>query len=366
MSNDKLPEFIPGLKLSEMFYREEVQPILAQRFPGLAHSAALIGFGSDVIAVDDKRSRDHMWGPRLVLFLADEGFAARKEAVTAALREALPISFHGYSTHFGAVDNENVRWMEERESGPVDPMVEVWTIPAYFEKEIAWDTLRPIALEDWLTFSEHKLLSLTAGGVWHDDLGLEAARRQLAFYPKEVWMYLLACEWAKIGQEEPFVGRTAEVGDEIGSRLITARMVQSVMHLCFLMEQKYAPYSKWFGTGFTRLEIAPLIQPNLIGALEAADFHMREQYLCRAYEICAWKFNSLDLIPPVPGRVSFFHDRPFKVIHGGDIAGKILAAITDEHIRRLPGAVGSVNQLSDSTDVISYTEVTTRLRALYR
>ncbi len=367
MANEsKSPEFIPGLKLSEMFYREAVQPVLAQRFGGPAHTAGLIGFGSDVIGMDDARSRDHMWGPRLVLFLPEEDFAARKDAVFAALQEALPSTFHGYPTSFSKPDAAGVRCLEERESGLVDPLVEVATIAGYFEREIAWDTRRPLGVEDWLTFSEHKLLSLTAGGVWHDDLGLEAVRRQLAYYPKEVWMYLLACGWMKIGQEEPFVGRTAEVGDEIGSRLLTARMVQSVMHLCFLMERKYAPYSKWFGTGFSRLEIAPLIQPNLIGALEATDYHTREQYLCRAYEICAWKFNSLDLIAPVPGRVTFFHGRPFKVIHGGEIGEKILAAISDEHIRRLPGFVGSVNQLSDSTDVISYTQVTAKLREFFK
>jgi hypothetical protein len=301
MSDPKLPEFIPGLKLSEMYYREAVAPILEKRFPALPHSAALIGFGSDVIGFDDTRSRDHMWGPRLVLFLPEEGFAARRAQVIAALRELLPTSLHGYPTNFNAPDGTGVRSLEERESGPVDPLIEMWTIPDYFEKEIAWDTRRPIELSDWMTFSEHKLLTLTTGGVWHDDLGLEAARQQLAYYPKDIWMYLLACQWMKIGQEEPFVGRTAEVGDEIGSRLITARMVKEVMHLCFLMDRRYTPYSKWLGTGFARLEIAPLIRPHLEGALEATNFRAREQYLCRAYEICAWKFNSLDLTPAVPG-----------------------------------------------------------------
>jgi hypothetical protein len=43
----------------------------------------------------------------------------------------------------------------------------------------------------------------------------------------------------------------------------------------------------------------------------------------------------------------------------------ILKAIPDEWFCRLPGFVGSVNQLSDSTDVVSYTEVTKKLRGLY-
>lgn len=365
MVETRLPEFIPGLKLSEMYYREAVRPILQRSFPDLKHAAALIGFGSDVIGFDDLRSRDHMWGPRVVLLLPEERFSEMESAVCDKLRASLPTSFRGYPTSFGTPDSEGVRLLEERENGPVDPFIDITTLPAFFQNEIGWDTRRTLTTADWLTFSEHKLLTLTGGGVWHDELGLESARQTLAYYPKEIWMYLLACAWMKIGQEEPFVGRTAEVGDEIGSRIIAARMVQSVMHLCFIMERRYAPYSKWFGTGFSRLEIAPLIQPNLTGALEANDFRTREQYLSRAYEICAWKFNSLDLVKPVPGRVTFFHDRPFKVIHGDAIAGKIMEAISDEQIRAIPGYVGSVNQLSNSTDVISYNAVTERLKALY-
>uniref|UniRef100_A0A7C4PM21 DUF4037 domain-containing protein n=1 Tax=Anaerolinea thermolimosa TaxID=229919 RepID=A0A7C4PM21_9CHLR len=359
------PEFIPGLKLSRLYYEEAVGPLMARSFPGLPHTAALIGFGSDVIGFDDERSRDHMWGPRLVLFLPEEDFEANRAALEKVFRAELPPSFHGYPTSFSAPDAEGVRWMEERELGAVNPLIEITTLPAYFQKEIGWDTRRPIETADWLTFSEHRLLTLTSGGVWRDDLGLAAVRAQLAYYPKPLWMYLLSAQWMKIGQEEAFVGRAAEVGDEIGSRLITARLVEAVMRLCFLMERRYAPYSKWFGSAFERLEIAPLIQPHLSGALEAGDFHAREANLCRAYEICAWKLNSLDLLPPVEARVRLFYGRPFKVIYGGAIAEKIRSAITDEQIRALPPFIGSVNQLSESTDLVDSPEITARLRCLY-
>lgn len=365
ISSKPQPEFIPGLKLSQMYYEEAVGPLLARHFPALRHTAALIGFGSDVLGFDDERSRDHMWGPRLVLFLPEENFAENQNALEKLFRAELPPSFHGYPTSFSAPDAEGVRWMEEREQGAVSPLIEITTLPAYFQKEIGWDTRRPIETADWLTFSEHRLLSLTSGGVWHDDLGLEAVRAQLAYYPKQLWMYLLAAQWMKIGQEEAFVGRTVEVGDEIGSRLITARLVEAVMRLCFLMERRYAPYSKWFGRAFRRLEIAPLIEPHLSGALEAGDFHTREANLCRAYEICAWKFNSLDLLPPVEARVRLFYGRPFKVIFGGAIAEKIRSAISDENIRALPPFIGSVNQFSASTDLLESIDVTTRLRGLY-
>jgi hypothetical protein len=62
-----MTEFIPGLKLSELYYNEAIRPLLDKHFPGLAHSAALVGFGSDVIGFDTPLSIDHGWGPRLVL-----------------------------------------------------------------------------------------------------------------------------------------------------------------------------------------------------------------------------------------------------------------------------------------------------------
>lgn len=57
--------FMPGLELSRRFYREAVRPILDAEFPGLVHSAARIGGGSEVLALDTRRSADHEWGPRL-------------------------------------------------------------------------------------------------------------------------------------------------------------------------------------------------------------------------------------------------------------------------------------------------------------
>ena len=361
------PAFLPGIELSHLYYLDAVAPILAHDFPRLPHSAGLVGYGSDTLRFDDQRSRDHMWGPRMVLFLPEDGFSAARQAVDNALREYLPVTFQGYSTNFSPPDpNDNgVRGFEPLEHGPVNHLIEITCLPAFFQKEIGWDTRRPIETADWLTFSEHRLLTLTSGGVWHDDLGLEDLRARLAYYPRPVWMYLLASQWARIGQEEPFVGRTAEVGDETGSRILAAKMVQIVMGLAFLLERHYTPYSKWFGTGFRRLEMAPALQPHLDSALAAGNYPDREQALCAAYEICARHFNALGLIPPVPEQVSLFFERPFQVIHGGEIAGKLLGAIEDPMIQRIPASIGSVNQFSACTDLLESVSICQKAKSFY-
>jgi hypothetical protein len=58
----------------------------------------------------------------------------------------------------------------------------------------------------------------------------------LRWYPDDVWRWLLAGQWARIGQEEAFVGRTAEAGYELGSRVVAARIVRDLVRLCVLLE----------------------------------------------------------------------------------------------------------------------------------
>jgi len=48
------PSFRPATELSRAFYVEVVRPLLA----GRAHSAGLLGWGSDVLGYDTERSTD--------------------------------------------------------------------------------------------------------------------------------------------------------------------------------------------------------------------------------------------------------------------------------------------------------------------
>jgi hypothetical protein len=69
----------------------------------------------------------------------------------------------------------------------------------------------------------------------------------------DVWRYVLACQWQRVSQEEAFVGRCGEVGDELGSAVTCARLVRDLMRLTLLMARRYPPYGKWLGSAFARL-----------------------------------------------------------------------------------------------------------------
>lgn len=362
-----MPDFIPGLHLSEAFYREAVRPILDAHWPRLLHSAALVGSGSEVLGFDTLMSSDHHWGPRVILFLQEDDMTRYQAAIHAVMAQELPFEFRGYSTHFTPPnpDDNGVQLLRSTNERPINHRVECVTIRQFFKDQFDVTPDEPMTAGDWLTIPSQKLLSLTAGAVYHDDLGIKAIREQFRFYPHDVWLYMLAAGWTRIGQEEHFVGRTGYVGDELGSQVIAARLVRDIMRLCFLMEQQYAPYPKWFGSGFARLSCSGQLSPILRNVMLAESWREREQSLSQAYEATAGLHNALGITPPMPTRVSAFWGRPFKVIHGEPFASAIKAQIRDEQVKSIPVDIGSIDQYADSTDLVSAVGLRQRLKTLY-
>lgn len=362
-----MPEFIPGLQLSEAFYHEAVRPVLDAHFPGLAHSAALIGSGSEVLGFDTPMSTDHHWGPRVLLFLNEVDYDRYKQPIHEALGNELPFTFHDYSTHFGAPnpDDNGVQLLQETATRPINHRVDIVTIKAFFKGIFDLDIEQPIEAADWLTIPSQKLRTITAGAVYHDGIGLEAIRQRFQYYPQDVWLYMLVAGWTRIGQEEHFVGRTGYVGDDLGSQVIAARLVRDLMRLCFLMEKQYAPYPKWFGTAFSKLKCAEQLTSIFRWVILAESWREREKSLSQAYEIVAEMHNALGITEALPTQVSNFWGRPFKVIHAERFADAIKAKIRDETVRRIPVDIGSIDQFSDSTDLVEHTELRGRLKTLY-
>jgi hypothetical protein len=146
---------------------------------------------------------------------------------------------------------------------------------------------------------------------------------------------------------------------------LSERFYHEGVRLCFLMEPQYAPYSKWFGTAFSRLECAARIGPSLTAALGAGTSSERERHLSTTYEAVAEIHNALGLTEPLPTRVSPFFDRPYLIIHADRFCEALEARISDEEVKRLPRHAGSTSQWADSTDVQTYPHWFGPLRAVY-
>jgi hypothetical protein len=365
-----MPTFIPGLELSRLFFLEAVRPIFDASFPSLQYSAALIGTGSEILGFDTEMSSDHHWGPRLMLFLEENDYSLYCVSIDEELRHRLPAKFRGYSTNFSSPnpDDKNVQLLQDIDEGPVNHRVEIFTVHQFFLNYLDFDIGSAIEPADWLTFPEQKLRTITAGAVYHDGIGLQAVRDRFAYYPKDVWLYLLACGWNRIGQEEHLMGRAGIIGDEIGSAIIGSRLVRDIMRLCFLMERQYAPYPKWFGKAFDDLKCAQELSPSLRKALSAETWQEREKWLAAGYEYIARMHNGLEITDPLAEKVSNFFGRPFLVIQvAGGFSEAICARITDPVVKRIAGRrlIGSIDQFSDSTDILYDSKQRAILRKLY-
>jgi hypothetical protein len=305
--------------------------------------------GSDVLGFDTERSTDHGWGPRLHLFAA----RADVEGVAELIEAGLPEQFRGWPTRYG--------WDEVA----VSHHVRVSVLEDFLKQTLGFDPRAGVGVVDWLATPQQILLEVTRGDVFHDPDGeLGAVRAALAWYPDDVWLWLLACQWRRLDQEEPFVGRTAEVGDEIGSRVIAARLARDLVRLCFLLEGRYAPYSKWLGSAFRALDSYENVAPHLLAALAATEYDRREDALVAAFVAVAELHNALAATAQVSTDVGLFHARPFRVLGSGRFVDACLERVRDPRLRALPLA-GSIDQLADSTDILSKPAAFASARAFF-
>ena len=349
--------FIPGLELAERFFLEAVSPILQKHIPDLKYSAGLIGSGSEVLGFDDIMSTDHHWGPRVMLYLPDAIFDSHGDAIRDLLAENLPACFMGYPTNWSEPnpdDNGTQRPQTANSDSPINHRVDLFTLNGFFKPYLNIDIQERLSPADWLTLPGQKLRSISAGKIFHDDLGLEVIRDRFRWYPHDVWLYILASGWARIGQEEHLMGRAGYTGDEIGSAIIASRLVRDIMRLAFHMERTHPPYPKWFGRAFAQLNCASTLQPILLSIQHATTWMDRNTNLARAYNRLAEIHNALNITPTLPSKPSPFWTRPFTVIWGDRFADAIIKTITDPSIKSIAQKrlIGNIDLITDNTDLL--------------
>ncbi|GAB6988745.1 DUF4037 domain-containing protein [Paenibacillus pini] len=326
--------YIKGIELSKRFHFEFVEPLVSKHFPSLRYASALIGAGSEVLGYDTEMSADHDWGPRVLLFLQEQQNSMFEE-IFQCLKSNAPEEFYGFSVDL--------------------KQTVITSLPRFLKGKLGADISKELQSMDWLTFPAQVLAEIVGGAVYRDDTGqLTRVRKQLEYYPQDIWLFLMASIWNRIGQEEHLVLRSGYVGDELGSSIIASRIVRDIMNLCFLMEKRYAPYPKWFGTAFEKLDCAKELLPILRDVQIAETWKLREEALCKAYEYIAYKHNLMGITDRIDEKVTLFYDRPFRIIQGSKIAEAITKSINDPTIRKLKEKIiiGGIDQITDNTDFL--------------
>ena len=352
-----MADCIKGLDLCRGFFFEAAQPILQKHFPHLSYSAGLIGYGSDVLGYDDEVSRDHMWGPRFYLFLTGSDLHRKGEIFDALSRE-LPYTYRGFSVNFTAPDpNDNgVQHPKLISTGNVNPLIFIQTFEEFLEEQLGTQDVENLSDLDFLTISEHRLLSLVSGSLFIDGLSLAQKLEAIRFYPDGVKRYLIASHWDIIASEQAFVRRSADVGDDIGSVIIAARIAERLMRLCFLYKEQYAPYSKWFGTAFRLLDVDNRIKDAINDTLHAADIHIRERRLVEAQALVAQLHNQSGVTTPVDFHIQSYYGRDIQVIFADNFAEATAETLTGTAFEKFPliGSFSAMGGLSNVSDEKTY------------
>ena len=325
-----------GIALARAYFEEIVRPILQQAFPGMTYAAGRVGAGSDVLGLDDETSRDHDWGLRLNLFVP-EGAVGE---VDRLLGLQLPERFRGWPTRFPFTGESLARHH-----------VHVDTVSGFVSDRLGFDPATAFPVRDWLSISGQAALEIVAGPVFTDDpRDLTNARRAIEWYPDDLWRYVLAADWTRLAQELPILGRADDVGDRLGAQVIAARLVQATMHLAFMLERRWPPYAKWFGSMFRRLSCAAEVGGVLHEVLEASRAGERQRGIAQALDVLLLMQNDLGLTS-VPRATVPFWGRPY-LQPDPLIAAQLADGVVDPMVRALPAGFGAIDQRTDNIDIL--------------
>ena len=324
-----------GAALARHYYEEVVAPLLLQERPDLLYACGRLGSGSDVLGLDDVVSRDHDWGLRLTLLVEEPDVAD----IDLLLERTLPDTFAGHPIRFATTWEDRVR-----------QRVEVSDPVAFTRSRLGVDPTALGVLE-WLSLTGQAVLEVTAGPVFYDAPGvISELREHLAWYPDDLWYYVLAAGWVRVQEELPMVGRCGARGDELGSRIIAGRIVRQLMHLVFLTARSWPPYGKWFGTMFAQLDSSSEMTAALDRAQTSTDWQTREAALAEAVGLVMLQQAHCGL-PSVAQPIEPFWDREYRTLAPGVVA-VLQEAMVDAEVRRLPAGVGAIEQWVDNVKVL--------------
>lgn len=341
-------QFTKGLALNEKYYHEVIGPLLQQFDSRLIYSCGLLGYGSDVLGLDNATSMDHNWGPRLQIFLRKEDLQKKKE-LDDYLTTNLPPSFMGFPTNYSGESMDSTKRMEPTDGPPINHLIEIYGIDAFIQSIVGkpLDAMLPL---DWVSIPDQILLEATSGAVFHDGLAkLQPTREFLGYYPLDVQKLKIASLWECISQEEAFIGRCVENADFIGIKLISTRIVCMLLKICFAIKKQYIPYSKWFSIQFKTLGLQA-VEKLATEILQERDPRLIEQKVAElCLEVIALNNKANDL-PVIKNTITNYYGRPYQVIMAGQIVSLFINSIKDETLKKLDLASLFIDNKIDGAD----------------
>ena len=119
-----------------------------------------------------------------------------------------------------------------------------------------------------------------------------------------------------------------------------------------MYKDTYAPYSKWFGTAFNKLNIYESIKTKINAALQANDLTERENNLVEAQALVADLHNASGLTDNVDYSIESYFGRDIKVIFADKFVDATVEKLKGTVFENIPliGTMSQFGGLSDFAD----------------
>lgn len=221
-------------------------------------------------------------GPRLTIILSNQDFDKVGHEVGAFVYQ-LPKEVDGFRYYLGLL------WPDPKANGTDENPrnISVHSVRGFLQSIIGIDH-PPVTEEEWLAVDESGLFDATTGHVFVNrlDAFTQAMEDLIAYYPDSVWKKRIGMECracCRVDQSSHLHGtieRAWKRGNIIRCHKMFADTCEAIMRLCFLLNRKYAPYSKWLNREFKLLpELAGEVLPYFDRALATTDWLQRENIL---------------------------------------------------------------------------------------
>jgi Domain of unknown function (DUF4037) len=159
-----------------------------------------------------------------------------------------------------------------------------------------------------------------------------------------VWRLVVAVAWRHLAEDLPVLGRLATREDWLGARVLAGRVCEDLIRLGFLLQRRWAPWSKWLTTAFTALPGTAVLRADLEELLSCASWPAMRVAIAEAVDVLNHLQDAAGL-PTTRAPLQPFFDRPYDGITDSAMA-VLLAAIADEEIQRLSirSTLGPIDQ----------------------
>ena len=235
------------------FYEKYGRPMIEKKFRQYSDRIAvgLVGEGSECFGFDDDYSRDHDFIVGFCMWLNEDDY----REIGGLLQQEYELLVSEYCD--GGRELQHVA-LRRGVFTVRDFYRSILQMPqATMDRLMSENREEVLTMEDWLSFDEEQLATVTNGEVFAagDGTFLMVRDKLLKYFPQKVWKMNLAQQlhiFAQSGQYN--YARMMARADFVTAKICLARALDAGMRILYLLNRGYAPYYKWRRKGLEKYE----------------------------------------------------------------------------------------------------------------